>query len=126
MKKIDSKFLDSSAWLSYFLGDNQRMKDILDSNIFLLSSALSIFEVERKLLKEKIPRTKIENIINFIKKRSLVVEVEEVIAEAAAARSYEKKLATIDALIYESALAHNAVLLTADYDFQGLSRVEII
>ena len=53
MKKTGSKFLDSSAWLSYLFAENDEIKEIIDSD-GLYTSVISLFEIRRKFLREKI------------------------------------------------------------------------
>ena len=98
---IDSKFLDSSAWLAYFYAENDEVKSILDSNNILLTSSISIFEVKNKLTKDKIDVIKIKNSIDFIKRRSLIIDIGAEIAEKAVEFAIENDLAIIDALIYD-------------------------
>ncbi len=120
----DFRLIDSSVWIDYLVNGNH--KNIIDSDEFLLLSALSIFEIEKKLLKEKLPPQIIKNSMNFIKRRSLVIDVGIEIAEMAARVSLEKGLPAIDALIYSTALANNARLLTLDNDFKGLAGSEVL
>ena len=42
----DSKFIDSSAWLSYFYAENQEIKDIIESETLILTSCISLFEIK--------------------------------------------------------------------------------
>lgn len=127
MKKTASRyFIDSSAWLSYFYGESRRAKNVVESTAVLFTSVLSLFEVKRKMLREKHPSKNIGGAMNFIKERSIIVDVNEVRAERAARISIERGLHTIDALIYTSAIDAKAALLTCDSDFQDLENVEII
>ena len=48
-----SKLLDSSVWLEYFL--NGSFQEIIEGNETLLISALSLFEVKKKLVKSSLP-----------------------------------------------------------------------
>ena len=54
MKRTGSKILDSSAWLSYLFAENDEIKEVIDSNEMLYTSVISLFEIRRKLLREKI------------------------------------------------------------------------
>ena len=47
----DSKLLDSSAWLEFVI--NGAYKEIIESDIILFTSALSIFEIKKKLINKK-------------------------------------------------------------------------
>ncbi len=121
---INSKLLDSSIWISFII-DNKN-SEIIESDQLLLLSSLSIFEIKRKLIKDKVKNGDIERIIAFIKKRSSIINVDEKIAEKAAEISSEKNLPAIDALIYSTALSNNLELITLDNDFRSLPNANVI
>lgn len=116
---IDSKLIDSSAWLSYFYAENPKMKSIVESDDILLTSSLSIFEVKLKLLKDKKERSLIQKSLEIIKKRSLLIPIDEKISEDATEVSFKYRLHMADAIIYVSAIKNNAILITLDNDFRG-------
>jgi len=89
-------------------------------------SVLSLFEVEKRLMKEKLSINIVRNSMDFIKKRSLIIEISVEIAEKAVQISLEKNLPAIDALVYSGALINKAKLITLDNDFRNLSGVEIL
>ncbi len=120
----DSKVIDSSVWLAYFF--NGTCSEIIDSDEVLYLSTLSIFEIHKKLWKEKIDAQKMMKCMSYLKKRSLFVDVNAEIANMAVTISIEHKLAAMDALIYTTALVKNATLMTKDNDFRGLKRVSLI
>ena len=122
----DSKLIDSSAWLSYFYAENTKIRSIVESDDVLLTSSLSIFEVKLKLLKEKKEPSLIQKSLEIIKKRSLVIPVNEEVSEDAAEFSFKYRLHMTDAIIYVSAIKNNAVLITLDNDFRELKDVNIL
>ena len=126
MKKTGSKFLDSSAWLSYLFAENDEIKEIIDSDGLLYTSVISLFEIRRKFLREKIPVKDQKKALNFIKSVSIVIDLNEVIAERASEISHHKGLHAMDALIYTSALSTESILVTGDSDFEGLKDVLVI
>lgn len=117
----DSKFIDSSIWLAYIL--EGKHKDILESSELLLISVLSLFEIHKKLLKIDTSKDLINSFISFIKKKSIIINVDEKIIEKAVIFSYENNLPSIDALIYASSIENESSLLTSDNDFRGLKNV---
>ena len=120
-------FLDSSAWLSYFLAENDLSKKFIEEgNHLLMTSVLSIFEIKRKLLIKDFKEHKIDEFLNFIKSRGLAIELDEKICRNAATISIRHKLHTVDSLIYSSALLNNAVLVSGDSHFRGLDNVIIL
>ena len=121
-----SKFLDSSAWLAYFYAENNEIKSIVESSVILLTSSISLFEVKNKLIKDKTNEVKIQNSMDFIKERSLIIDVGAEIAEEAVESARKHKLPIIDSLIYTSSSKNNSELITLDNDFQDLNNVKIL
>ncbi len=119
----DSRFLDSSAWLSYFYAENNEIKSLVESDALLLTSTISIFEIKSKLIKDKIEPIKLQKSMDLIKSRSLIINIDFEIANRAVELSIKNNLHTADALIYSSALKNNAILITLDNDFRGLNSV---
>lgn len=128
MKEIgECILLDSSAWLSYFLAENESSKDFIENGKYLLmTSILSIFEVKRKMLIKKVQGPKIEEFLKFIRNRSLLIELNESICDGAADISVKHNLHTADSLIYCSAILNNAILISGDRHFDGLENVLIL
>ena len=123
----ESKLLiDSSAWLAYLLAADEEVKKVIEQEVILLSSFITLFEIRRKLLREKTAAEKIEKTISFITSRSITIELTKETAEAAASISVEKKLSAMDALIYTTAQKNHAILVTGDYDFKGCEDVLFI
>lgn len=121
----DSNFIDSSVWLEYF--HNSNFREILEeSNIHLFTSILSLFEIKKKLLKEKCSEEKINIILRFIKTHSLIINLNNKIVEKSAEISIEKNLPSFDSLIYISSLLNESTLLTLDNDFRGLNNVKFL
>ena len=121
----DSELFDSTIWLDYFIKGSFKEK-IEQETIFALS-ALSLFEIKRKLLKNKYLKMKdINEKISFIKSKSNILPIDETIAERASEIADEKNLGAVDSLIYTTSLVNNMVLLTLDNDFRGLEKVNIL
>jgi len=120
----DSKLVDSSVWLSYLINGNHT--NIIETNEIFSLSVLSLFEIKRKFLKYKIEKDKIIKMIEFVKRRSIVILLNEKISEKAAEISIEKNLPAIDSLIYSSALSNKSKLITLDNDFRGLKDVILL
>src|SRR3990167_8614179 len=112
----DSKLIDSSVWLAYFFAGEHT--EIIECDDILLLSAISLFEI-------KIPEDLINKNMNFLKQRSNIIDVNTKIAEKAIEIYIEYKLATIDSIIYASAISNNAILITRDNDFRGLPNVKL-
>ena len=127
MKKTEYKyFMDSSAWLSYFLAENIYIKSVIEQSTLMLTSVISIFEIKRKLLKENYERINVERVLAFIKSRSIIVEITGEIAEVAAEISLRYNLHSTDSLIYASSKREESTLVTGDSDFNGIPEVKLI
>ena len=68
----------------------------------------------------------LEEDISFIKSKSIIIGIDEKIAEKAAGIAEENNLGAADAIIYATALLNNSILLTLDNDFRGLDKVNIL
>ena len=119
-------FLDSSAWISYFFAENEEVKGIIDHNTVLFTSVVSIFEVKRKLLREKVEKIRVSGVLSFIKEKSIIAKLDQDVCEKAAEISLTHKLPAIDSLIYTSSLANNSILVTGDNHFKNLEKIKLI
>jgi len=119
-----SKLIDSSVWIEYFF--NNKYKDLLDSSNILYLSSLSLFEITKKLKKEKVAPTKIKIVVEFIKRKSIIIPITTEIAEAAVEISLKSSLPMADSLIYASSRKCKAHLFTCDNDFRGLEEITIL
>lgn len=121
----DSELFDSTIWLDYLIKGSFKEK-IEQEDIFSLSS-FSLFEIKRKLLKIKeLKKTEIKEKMGYIKSKSLIISIDEKIAEKSAEIAEEKGLGAADAIIYTTAILNNAILLTLDNDFRNLANVKIM
>src|SRR3989344_6869320 len=113
MNMTDSKFIDSSIWIEYFI--YSKFQEIIKSEEFLLTSVLSLFEIKRKLERLKIKKEDVEKSIKFIESKSIIILIDSQTAKHAAEMSIKYNLAAIDALIYSSSVEQNATLVTMDH-----------
>jgi len=121
----ESELFDSTIWIDYLIKGSFKEK-IEKEEIFLLSS-LSLFEIKRKLLRNKeLNKRELNEKISFIKNKSTIINIDSEIAEKASEIAEEKSLGAADALIYTTAILNDAKLLTLDNDFRGLDKVEVL
>lgn len=120
----DSKLLDSSVWLEYLI--HGKYKELIETQEILYLSSLSLFEIKRKLTRDKFNEKEIIKALEYVKKRTLLVLVSAEISEKAVELSLQHELGAMDALIYASAIIQQAILLTCDNDFRNLSNVTIL
>ena len=120
----DSELFDSTIWLDYLFKGSFKEK-IEEEKVFDLSS-FSLFEIKRRLIKIKeIKKKEVEEKISFIKSKSIIINLDEKIAERASEIAEEKNLGAADAIIYTTAVLNNCTLLTLDNDFRNLPNVQI-
>jgi len=115
--------IDSSIWIDYLINGNH--KELIEKEEKLLLATVSLIEISKKLSKLKIPSKEINNKLNYIKKHSIIINLDEKIAEKASEIVIEKELPIADSIVYASAMINNALLLTLDNDFRGLDNVKI-
>ena len=115
--------IDSSIWIDYLINGNH--KELIEKEEKLLLATVSLIEISKKLSKLKIPSKEINNKLNYIKKHSIIINLDEKIAEKASELVIEKELPIADSIVYASAMINNALLLTLDNDFRGLNNVKI-
>lgn len=120
----DFKILDSSIWIAYLFNGN--FKEIIDIDEQLFLSAVSFFEIKTKLLKKKMEKNEINSKMNFIKKKSIILSIDEKIAEKASEFSVDKNIPAIDSLIYATSIINKIRLITADNDFRNLENAEVL
>ncbi|MBI4016907.1 MAG: PIN domain-containing protein [Candidatus Aenigmarchaeota archaeon] len=118
--------IDSSVWIAYFYGPQIEAKNVIDSDNAIFLSVISLFEIRRKLLRRVVQRQQIEKVLSFIRSRGIVIDINRVIAEAAAEISFKHNLSTADALIYATAAERKLELITGDSDFAKLNNVRIL
>jgi len=118
--------VDSSGWLEYITGDEKAdaFGTILQGNAQVLVPTIVLYEVFKILLL----RTNKTDANLFLSEalRRTVVDLTDTIALAAASHSIDRKLPMADAIIYATAQAHQAELITSDAHFSGLPGITLI
>lgn len=90
----------------------------------MLTSVIEIYEVYKVIRRDVSEERALESVAAL--RGSMVVSVDETLALEAADISLGCKLAMADSLVYATARRHNATLVTADADFEGLQGVTVI
>jgi predicted nucleic acid-binding protein len=118
--------VDSSGWLEYITGDEKAdaFGDILQRDIQVLVPTIVLYEV-LKILLLRAGRSEADIFLSEALRRK-VVDLTDTIALAAASLSIDYKLPMADAIIYATALARQAELVTSDAHFTGLPGVTIL
>lgn len=101
-----------------------QMVDSHEGKVF--TSALSFYEVPRKLHMLNRNEAFINEAIRFMYENSTVIPVDAEIAGKSVQWALKNKLATADSIIYQSAVSSDAILITTDNDFRGMPKVRVV
>ena len=120
------KVLDTCVWIESLLGTatGTRYQGLLLDTAQLIVPTLVHYELRRWALREY-GSEHADNIQAGLQ-ATTTAPLEEVIALLAADLAMSHKLATADAIIYATALRHNATLVTCDAHFSGLPGVDYL
>lgn len=119
----DYNLIDSSIWIDYLVNGNH--KEFIEKEKLLLAT-ISLIEIKKKLCKLKIPLEEIDRKMEFIKNQSILIVLDEHIAHKASEFVVENDMPVADSVVYASSIENNALLLTLDNDFRGLSNARIL
>ncbi len=127
MTKASDLFLvDSSGWVE-FIGDGplaEKFAPYFEREEHLLVPVIVLYEVYKKLLSAQVSNAA-DRFLSVVL-RARLVPIDERLALLAARISLDRRLAMADAMIYATALAAGAHLITSDSHFQGLAEVTVI
>ncbi len=115
--------VDSSGWIEYFTeGPNaKRYGRYLEKPADLLTPTIVLYEVYKLIKRE---RTEEEALLAAAQiQKTRMAPLSESLALTAADLSLERRLAMADAIVYATAQAEGAELVTGDRDLQGLPGV---
>jgi predicted nucleic acid-binding protein len=118
--------VDSSGWLEYITGDEKAdtFGEVLQRDVQVLVPTIVLYEV-LKILLLRTGKSQADAFLSEALRRK-VVDLTETIALAAASISIDHKLPMADAIIYATAKAHRADLVTSDAHFTGLPGVVVL
>jgi predicted nucleic acid-binding protein len=115
--------VDSSGWIEFFTeGPNaRRYGRYLEKASDLVTPSIVLYEVYKLIKRE---RTEEEALLAAAQiQKTRVVPLSDSLALAAADVSLERRLAMADAIVYATAQAEGAELVTGDRDLRGLPGV---
>ncbi len=121
---IGTKLIDSSVWIAYFF--NGDFSDLLESPELFFLSVVSLYKIKKKLKKEKIDSSKVIRCVNYLKKKSFIVPLDEPLTEKAVDIAFHHNLTFADSVIYATSFSHDVTLYTFDNDFRNLPYVSIL
>jgi predicted nucleic acid-binding protein len=115
--------VDSSAWLEYFSNSKyaKNFAKAIESTETLLVPTISIFEVFKKVTKERGEDLALQAVA--LMQQGRVVALDVSISLTASKISLELNIPMADSIILATARLHKATLWTQDSDFCGLDGV---
>lgn len=120
------RVIDSSAWIEWILDSptGRQLSDQIPAPGDSIVPTIVQLELSKWLLREQDE----DALNNFIAYTMLckVVPLDTAIARRATEICMQHKLATADAIIYATALQHDADVLTCDAHFKGLENVILL
>jgi predicted nucleic acid-binding protein len=118
--------VDSSGWLEYITGEEKAdaFGAVFQGGSQVLVPTIVLYEVF-KILLLRASKADADLFISQAMGRT-VVDLTDTIALAAASYSIDYKLPMADGIIYATARAHQAELLTSDAHFTGLPGVTVV
>lgn len=119
--------VDSSGWLEYLTADTKAAQFeayLVNPKNELIVPSIVLYEVRKKLLLGQLKTAEDWFLSEAL--RHTVIPLDERIAIDAAATSQRFRVAMADAIIYTTAVAENAQLITSDAHFGGLPNVTIL
>ncbi len=118
--------VDSSGWLEYLTQDvnAHAFAPYLEGPRPLLVPTIVLYEVKKKILQIG-SKTEADQFVSQACRRQ-VIPLDELLALAAADASIVHRLAMADAIIYATACAFEAELVTSDKAFGGLPGVTLL
>jgi len=115
--------VDTYAWIAYFEGKEEFKAAIEENELYTPSIVLA--EISRILTRKNVLKEKSAKILGFIKKRSLILSLDETNAIEAGKTAEKEGLYLIDGIIYSYA-NENMRLLTGDKHFRNKLYVDFI
>ena len=117
------RLVDTSAWIEWLTGSpagTAVAKELPERGQWLVPTIVQL-ELAKWLTRE-VGEDKADQVVAFMQ-TCIVADLDTSIALAAADLCVRRKLATADAIVYATARAHSAELLTCDRHFEGLPAV---
>ena len=120
---MSSYVVDSSGWLEYFAdGPNaQHFAPAIEATARLLVPSITLLEVFKRISQQRDESVALQYVA--LMQQSKVIDLDAAIAVRAAALGRRHKLPLADSIIYATAQATGATVLTQDADFEGLAGV---
>ena len=117
--------VDSSAWLSYFAGNEKAsaFAEAIENLEQLLVPSITLTEVFKNVLRQRDQESALAAVAHM--QQGKVIALDSELAVDAAGYGVTLKLPLADSIIYATAQKYNAIIWTQDSDFKGLNNVRL-
>lgn len=118
---------DTCAWIEYLNGTEKSasVRVYINGGDIIFTPTICLAELKAKMLSEKRSDAYIKKIVEFVLKRSLLMQLDSDIA-LKAAELKNSGLPLVDSVIYATALRNDTKLLTCDKHFREYENAEFI
>ena len=118
--------VDSSGWIEYLAARPKadEFAAYIEGNEPLVTSVIQVYEIYKVVRRDISEERAIESVSAL--RATRIEPLAESLALEAADISLEHGLAMADAIIFATAIKHEADIITADADFEGLPGVTLI
>jgi len=116
--------VDSSAWLSYFSGDENAdiFADAIEQTELLIVPSITVLEVFKHVYRQRGEDLALMCIAHM--EQGQVIDLNSTVATEAAYLGITHKLPLADSIIYATAKKYDAIVWTQDADFENLDGVQ--
>jgi len=118
--------VDSSCWIEYLMGSaiGTAVSPIVEAPASLVVPAITLFEVYKKLAREK-EESYAASVIQYMRTGN-VIGLDADLSVFAAILSQQHNLPMADSIIYATSIRHDAVLWTCDRHFEAVPGIEYL
>lgn len=118
--------VDSSGWIAFFTGGASagKFEPYLRKPSEVVTPSIVLYEVYKIIKRQRAEEDALRAVAQMVKTR--VIPLTDTLALEAADVSLEHRLPMADSIVYATALANNAELVTSDSDFAKLPGVTYI
>ena len=116
--------VDSSAWLSYFAGDekSKHFANPIENVKQLIIPSIILYEVFKCILREKNESSALQAVAHI--QQGKIIQLDSILSIESAQIGHEYKLPLADSIIYAVTLKYDAILWTQDSHFAELEKVK--
>ncbi|MFA5049378.1 MAG: PIN domain-containing protein [Candidatus Micrarchaeia archaeon] len=118
---MNSRYIiDTYAWIAYF--NKKKFQKIIENEI-VETPTIVVAELARTLFRKKIDQKQIDQLLNFVSKRGLILPLDIELAKKTGQICEKEHLSLVDGIIYSYIDSNNCYLVTGDEHFKNKKNV---